>query len=144
MMSLGRSRGLAALEMLFVLPVLLLLLAAIFEIGRMFIHYTTLNKALQNGARSAVTQTYGTERLSSIASDDYIRSIVVYGSALSSAESILPGLKPSDITVDTETSTNYVTVSASYNYSPIFTSAPIIGSSFYVTMNASSVMRTSP
>ncbi|CAM3179182.1 TadE/TadG family type IV pilus assembly protein [Vibrio rarus] len=142
MISLRKSKGLAAIEMLIVLPVLLLLLGAIVEIGRMFIHYTTLNKALQNGARSAVSETYGTERLSAIASDDDIQHIVVYGNTMSATETTLPGLKTSDISI--ATTADYVTVSANYNYSPIFTTIPIIGGAFNVTMKASSIMRTSP
>ncbi|GEA61699.1 TadE/TadG family type IV pilus assembly protein [Vibrio comitans] len=141
-MRVKKNKGLAAIEMLFVLPILLFLLGGIVELGRIFIHYTVLNKALQNSARSAVSETYGTERLSAIAADDYIQEFVVYGGQLGTDRTtILPGLKEDDISIDTS-DTNYVKISANYKYSPIFTSIPIIGGDFEITMNASSLMRT--
>ncbi|OBT06582.1 hypothetical protein A9264_08390 [Vibrio sp. UCD-FRSSP16_10] len=144
MINFKRNRGLAALEMVFVLPILLLLLVAIVEMGRMFMHYTTLNKALQSGVRSAVVETYGTERLSGIASVDYIQSIVVCGSSICDTNTVLPGLTKADISIDDSSISNYVTVTANYDYVPIFSSLPIIGTSFDVTMTASTIMRTAP
>ncbi|MEZ9945639.1 TadE/TadG family type IV pilus assembly protein [Vibrio breoganii] len=145
MIVIRKFKGLAALEMLFVLPILLLLLVTIFELGRMFVQYTSLNKALQNGVRSAVNETYGTQRLSDIADLDYIKSVVVYGNDEFSAtgDAVLPGFSVSDVLVDSSVS-GYVTVTANYDYVPIYNTMPIIGTSFNVTMTASTIMRTSP
>ncbi|MEZ9974778.1 hypothetical protein BCS96_02335 [Vibrio breoganii] len=144
MKGLRSKRGLAALEMIFVLPILILMLAALFEIGRMFIHYTTLNKSLQSGVRAALVEVYGTERLSDVATDDYIQTIVVYGSSISGADTILPGLSKSDVSIDKSVD-DYLSVSASYDYTPVFSSSmPISGEPFSVTMTASSTMRTAP
>jgi Flp pilus assembly protein TadG len=144
MKSLRINNGLAAIEMLFVLPILLLLLVGIFEIGRIFIHYTTLNKALQHGVRSAVIETYGTERLSSIANEEYIKNIIVYGTVTSVGVSILPDFDAEDITVDTSSTEGYVTISADYGYKPVFTSVPFFGDKVELNIHASSLMRTSP
>ncbi|PMG94438.1 TadE/TadG family type IV pilus assembly protein [Vibrio breoganii] len=145
MVKFKRIKGLAALEMMFVLPILLLLLVTVFEIGRMFVHYTSLNKALQNGVRSAVKETYGTERLSDIADTDYVKSMVVYGqdSLDGQMAPILPGFSVTDVSVESG-STDYVTVTANYDYAPIFNTMPITGNAFNVTMTASTIMRTSP
>ncbi|GAD81002.1 MULTISPECIES: TadE/TadG family type IV pilus assembly protein [Vibrio] len=144
----SKEHGLAAIEMMVILPILLLLLCAIFEVGRIFMHYTMLNKALQNGARYAVIDVYGTDRASLIADNSEIKNMVVFGNKTGTSnnqnmESILPGLSASNISVD-DSSANYVTVSANYAYAPIFTSVPIIGGVFSLNMNASSIMRVSP
>lgn len=70
----SKEHGLAAIEMMVILPILLLLLCAIFEVGRIFMHYTMLNKALQNGARYAVIDVYGTDRASLIADSNEIKT----------------------------------------------------------------------
>lgn len=56
---LGKNyqRGLAAVEFILVLPVLLMLSVLVIDVCRAFIQYTEVNKALQNGARYAVVDT---------------------------------------------------------------------------------------
>lgn len=49
-----RRRGMAMLEMVFVLPVLLMLVFAIAELGLMFSRWLTLSNAVREGARLAV------------------------------------------------------------------------------------------
>ncbi|WP_169685893.1 TadE/TadG family type IV pilus assembly protein, partial [Vibrio parahaemolyticus] len=57
----GRHQeGLAIIEFILALPVLLMLTVLVIDVCRAFIQYTEVNKALQNGARYAVVDTYGT------------------------------------------------------------------------------------
>ncbi|XAW89989.1 TadE/TadG family type IV pilus assembly protein [Vibrio sp. CDRSL-10 TSBA] len=79
-MRVKNIKGLASIELLIVLPVLLLILAAIAEFGNAFIRYNILSKAVQNGARMAVTEVYGTAKAENIASDEEIKQAVMYGS----------------------------------------------------------------
>ncbi|MEZ9302864.1 TadE/TadG family type IV pilus assembly protein [Vibrio breoganii] len=143
-----KSKGLAAIEMMIVLPILLLLMGAIFEVGRIFIHYTMLNKALQNGARYAVLDVYGTDRSNLVADETEIKNIVVYGNKSDTVgdntlSSVLPGLTRSNISVDDSLS-DYISISADYAYSPVFSTIPIIGTAFSLNMTASSLMRVNP
>jgi hypothetical protein len=56
MFGAGRpERGAAALETAFILPVLLVMLFGLLEIGRMYFVKSTLTKAAETGARFAVT-----------------------------------------------------------------------------------------
>ena len=49
-----RTRGMAMVEMIFVLPLLLLLVFAIAEFGLMFSRWLTLSNAVREGARAGV------------------------------------------------------------------------------------------
>ncbi|MEZ9329773.1 TadE/TadG family type IV pilus assembly protein [Vibrio breoganii] len=135
--------GLAAVETLFILPVLIILFAGVLEIGRILIHYTTLNKSLQNAVRFSVIDTYGTERLSTIAEVDDIKEAVIYGGN-GSSKLILPGISVNDVSVDDLSDPKFVVVSAEYSYVPIFAAIPFTGTSMDIKLNASSVMRISP
>ncbi len=138
----GRDKqtGLAALEFIICLPVLFILLVLLIDASRAFIQFTKINKALQNGARYAVLDTYGTLDFGSIAAVDKIEKVVIYGNPLASPDDpkILdyPDLVVS-VTEPTETSKEVV-VSANYTYEPIFSS------SLAFKFGASSKMRTSP
>jgi Flp pilus assembly protein TadG len=143
--------GLAMLEFIICLPALLMLAVLLIDVGRAFIQYTEINKALQNGVRYAVVDTYGTLNFSGIADKQHIRNMVVYGkpepdlaggdekvlSYLDATETDVKIIEPTDESKE-------VTVSASYTYVPFFSRLPFSDTSLTFTIDASSKMRTSP
>lgn len=144
---LGKNyqRGLAAVEFILVLPVLLMLSVLVIDVCRAFIQYTEVNKALQNGARYAVVDTYGTLDFDSIADETNIKNVVVYGTPSASSTPIIDYIAVGDIVLTPPTSTNKtVTLSATYNYVPIFATLPFSNSSLQFSIGASASMRTGP
>lgn len=142
-----RQAGLAALEFIVCLPVLLMLAVLLIDVGRAFIQYTEINKALQNGARYAVVDTYGTLDFSSTADPEKIKNMVVYGSPTPTDTPVLNYIEASDVDIKTETTEEgieEITVSTSYPYKPIFSQLPFSDTSLEFTIDASSKMRTSP
>lgn len=144
-----KQRGIAAVEFTLLLPLMLLFIAAIGEFGNILIKYNTLSKAVQNGARIAVTDVYGTANPDDIALDTDITNAVIYGSTKPVVGSlpVLEGLKV-EVTQEMDEDGNpadpFVTISVAYPYQPLM--APlldnIISQNFVLT--SSSVMRVSP
>ena len=140
-----RQAGLAALEFIICLPVLLMLAVLLIDVGRAFIQYTEINKALQNGARYAVLDTYGTLDFSSTADPEKIQNMVVYGSPTPTDTPVLNYIEASDVIItETTEGIKEIIVSASYTYEPIFSHLPFSDTSLEFTIDASSKMRTSP
>ncbi|MEF1309660.1 pilus assembly protein [Vibrio mytili] len=138
--------GLAALEFIICLPVLLMLTVLLIDVSRAFIQYTEINKALQNGVRYAVVDTYGTLDFSSIADSGKIRNVVVYGSPTATGNPVLRYIEPGDVDVF-ETTTNgikEVEVKVTYIYEPIFSRLPFTDSSLAFEIGASTKMRAAP
>jgi Flp pilus assembly protein TadG len=142
------QRGIAIVEFTIALPVLLLLLAATAEIGRMLSHYDTLNKAVRDGARylaaNALLGTTGVVSINSTVQTATV-NLVVTGNTAGTSSALLPNLTTGNVTV-TGLANGYVSVSAAYTYVPMlgaqistfgFT-API---NTAVTMNATVVMK---
>ncbi|AEX22975.1 MULTISPECIES: TadE/TadG family type IV pilus assembly protein [unclassified Vibrio] len=139
--------GLAALEFIICLPVLLMLAVLLIDVSRAFIQYTEINKALQNGVRYAVVDTYGTLDFGSIADEAQIKNMVVYGKPITTDADtkVVSYLNTADVIVTPPTaSSKEVMISASYTYVPIFSSLPFTDSSLAFEIGASSKMRTSP
>ncbi|MDF2154428.1 TadE family protein [Vibrio sp. CAU 1672] len=140
-----RQAGLAAVEFIIALPMLLILTVLVIDVSRAFIQYTEVNKALQNGARYAVVETYGTLSFNTIAEESEIKNVVIYGNPVGGSTPILTYIGVDDVIVTPPTSvTKEVTVSATYNYVPIFLQLPIVGTSLEFSMGASAKMRTAP
>ena len=57
---IGRERGAAAVEMALILPILLLLVGGIIDLGRAFMMQIMLTNAAREGTRAAVVMTTGT------------------------------------------------------------------------------------
>ena len=125
-----RNKGIAAVEYVFVLPLVMLLIIATAEIGRGFIQYNALNKALRDGARlgaQVTAQNAGSTGIPQLANSDVtnIRNLVVFSSIQGGGASVLPGLTPGNIIVELVDSD--LNVSANYNYQPLFSSIPTFG-----------------
>ncbi|MGR5245708.1 TadE/TadG family type IV pilus assembly protein [Vibrio sp. PNB23_22_6] len=137
----SKQAGIAAVEFTLLLPLLLFFIAAVGEFGNILIKYNTLSKAVQNGARIAVTEVYGTANPDAIASDLAISNAVIYGSTapLDSAQPVLDA-----ITITISQDGNSVTVTAEYPYQALL--APLLDNilTSTLTLKASSVMRVAP
>ncbi|MEF1254170.1 TadE/TadG family type IV pilus assembly protein [Vibrio sp. M260112] len=139
----SRTTGLAAVEMLIVLPVLMMILMSITEFGNAFVQYTNLTKMAQSGIRYATAGVTGTSSYDQIADVDEIKNMVVYGKTVvgDGAVSLMSGIDTSDVTVLHEN--GYVTVTINHTYVPVITefSSTL---NFAVPLNASAMMRTAP
>ncbi|ERB66225.1 pilus assembly protein [Vibrio coralliilyticus] len=135
------QKGLAAVEMLVAVPVLMMVLMSITEFGNAFIQYATLNKMAQSGIRYATAGVTGTATYDQIADVDEIKNMVVYGHTGSGSTSLMSGISASDVSVNH--SSGYVTITINHTYTPLISgfSSSI---NFSVPLNASATMRTAP
>jgi Flp pilus assembly protein TadG len=142
----GRQRGIAIIEMAIALPVILLLMLMVAEFGRVFYQYSTLNKAVRDGARyaagTAVFGSTGTVQLTSSIVNE-TRSLVATGS-VGGTTSLLPGLSAANVTLATAGPGN-IQVTATYTFQPIFDVLPGFTAtgnrSLGFTLTASNVMK---
>jgi len=143
--SVDKQSGIAAVEFLVTLPVLLLIFTVVIEFGNAFIRYSTLNKSVQNAARYAVVDIYGTATSGSIANENDIKNMVMYGKkSFSEGETptpILDSLTRDNIAVTPVG--NYVVISANYDYQSILNLLPIDALD-NLTIQSSAVMRVAP
>lgn len=97
-------RGVATVEFAICVPLLLFLLLATAEIGRLLFQYNTLMKSVRDGARYAAARTSdnnstGTVSVSTQLRDE-TRNLVVTGNIAGTGTPVLPGLTPQQITVE--------------------------------------------
>lgn len=147
-LSRSRCRGIATIEMAIVLPVLLLLLTATVEVGRLLSEYDTLTKSVRNGARYLASNAdLGTTGVVSItaAVQTATTNLVVNGNVNGTGAALLRGLAAGNVTV-ANAGAGYVSVSAAYTYQPILGAAlPTFGLTpriaLGIPLNATVVMR---
>ncbi|GAC1452348.1 MAG: hypothetical protein PVSMB6_04220 [Steroidobacteraceae bacterium] len=122
------ERGTAAIEFAIALPLLLLMLVATAEFGRLFSQYNTLNKAVRDGARylaaNALSGTTGVVGITS-AVQAATANLVVAGSTIGGT-AVLPGLTAGNVTVGS-LGNGYVSVAATYTYQPMLATLPTFG-----------------
>ncbi|WP_239502550.1 TadE/TadG family type IV pilus assembly protein [Vibrio astriarenae] len=139
--NLRQQKGLAAVEFIVTIPVLLLIVVGMVEVGNALVKYNTLNKMVQSGVRYATSDIQGTSSYDQIADTTAIKNMVVYGESSSGGSSLLEGVGVDDVTVTH--SSGYVTITLASSYTPVLLGLP--DSSLYsVPLNASAVMRTAP
>ena len=120
-MNARHDRGVAAVEMAIALPLLLLLMLAVAEFGRLISQYDTLNKAVRDGARYAASvSSLGSTGLVDItpAIQGAVANLVVTGNLAGSGAALLPGLVPTDVTISAVDGI-YVEVTVTYTYQPM-------------------------
>jgi Flp pilus assembly protein TadG len=113
-----RQRGAAMVEFTVMLPVFLLLILGVTEIGRLIIRYNALTKSVHDGARYAASLALlGTTQQVVISGQlqTEVRNVVVYGNAAGGATPILQGLAPGQVTL-TNSGPGQINVSATYPY----------------------------
>lgn len=142
------ERGTAIVEFAIAAPLLLLLLLATAEIGRMLSQYDTLNKGVRDGARylaaNALAGTTGVVAITP-ALQAATANLVVTGNTAGTGSALLPNLSATNVSV-TSLGNGYVSVAATYAYVPMVgarlptfgLSAPI---NVAVNLTASQVMR---
>jgi Flp pilus assembly protein TadG len=140
-----KQSGIAAVEFLVTLPVLLFIFTVVIEFGNALIRYSTLNKSVQNAARYAVMDIYGTATSGSIANESDIKKLVMYGkTSFEQGETptpVLDSLTLNNISVIPVG--NYVVISATYDYQSILNLLPIDALD-NLTVRSSAVMRVAP
>ncbi|HEX2494326.1 MAG TPA: TadE family protein [Steroidobacter sp.] len=117
-----RCRGVATVEFAIVAPVLLLLMLATAELGRLAYQYNTLTKAVRDGVRFAVNEAaVGSTRIVNIT--PLVRTqtlnLVVSGNVNGVGAPLLPGLSVENVSISNDAN-GFISVSADYIYSPAF------------------------
>lgn len=116
-----KQSGVAMLEFTIVLPLMLLLLLGVTEIGRALVQYNTLTKGVRDGARHLSSfALLGNTGLVLIDAglDAEVRNLVVYGNVAGTGQPILQNLQPTHITTD-DAGSSLIIVEANYPYSPM-------------------------
>lgn len=148
--NLNRSaqRGVAAVEFTIALPLLMFLFLAVTELGRAFLHYNALTRAVRDSARQvSILAVGGSTGIASLTPADLAvgRNLVVYGNPQGTGPALLPGLATGNVTVR-DAGGNNIAVSVIYNYQPMVGSAlpNLVGTgplSTTFTLSAEVVMR---
>ena len=141
-------RGIATVELAIALPVLLLLLTATVEVGRLLSQYDTLTKSVRNAARYLAANAFqGTTGVVNITPQvqSATANLVVTGNVNGTGSSLLPRLVSGNVTV-TNLGAGFVSVSASYTYQPLLGAVlPTFGTgprtALGFSLNATTVMR---
>ena len=134
-----RSRGLAAVEFVITIPVLLLVMLAVAELGRAFVQYDTLSYSIRNSARfvseNAIEGTTGVVNISETVATQ-ARNLAVFGNEGGTGDAALPGFTPGQVEV-VNAGNNNVEVRAAYPYQPMIgTILPVFPMRITVTMRA--------
>jgi Flp pilus assembly protein TadG len=119
-----RQRGVAIVEFTIVLPILVVLILVVAEIGRVFLHYNTLTRAARDSARyvasnalNGASQSINVSTTAAVYSE--AQNLVAYGHVSSSGSSLLTGLVPADVTISNPVGTSDITVNVTYVYRPM-------------------------
>ena len=126
------------IEFAFLLPFLLLFFAAITEMGRMFYTYTTLNKAVEVGARYLSTAPVSAGNYAT-ADSDAAKNLVVCGKTSCTSEPVVANnLSATNVTITspgTGLGTRYVTVTVNYDYTPLIWNLSHLAGSGSLSLN---------
>lgn len=119
-----RQRGAAIVEFTIALPILLILILAVAELGRAFLQYNALTRAVRDSARyvsanalNGTSQTIDVSEASAVYAE--AQNLVVYGSVSNSGTPLLNGLTISNVTIDNPVGTRDITVNVTYAYQPM-------------------------
>jgi len=122
--------GLAMVEAIIVLPIILFLAMLAGEFSHMMMLQNTLNKAMQNGATYIAREAIPPGDLGQIVLDDVgpgnvddTKNIIVYGEIdgfTNGATSVLVGFTLSDVTVELDGLDGHVRIEIAYDFPTIF------------------------
>jgi Flp pilus assembly protein TadG len=115
-----KQRGVAAVEMSLVLPVMLLLFFATAEFGRALYQYNALTKMTRDATRYIIANPeFDSTNVVSVSeqTENAAKSLLVYGE-LSGTTELLPNLAATSVAVST--SGQFITVTVSYPWQPIW------------------------
>lgn len=115
------QRGVAMVEFAIVLPLLLLLLLAIAEFGRMLYQYNNLLQANRDAVRYLAGQAWngnlGLVEINPVL-EARTKNLAVYGTPTPQGNTVVPGLTTGDVQVST-VGTEHVQVRISYMFQPV-------------------------
>jgi len=115
------QRGTAIVEFAIAAPVLLLLMLATAELGRVLSHYNTLTKSIRDGARYAASKAaLGSTGIVTVTPQlqSATANLVVTGDINGTGSPLLPGLAIGNVTLS-DAGNGYVSVSVAYTYQPM-------------------------
>jgi Flp pilus assembly protein TadG len=119
-----RQRGAAIVEFTIALPILLVLVLVVAELGRAFLQYNALTRAVRDSARyvsanalNGASQTIDVSQASAVYSE--AQHLVVYGNITNSGTPLLNGLTISNVTIANPAGTRDITVNVTYAYQPM-------------------------
>lgn len=147
---LKKQSGIATVETAIVITILIILLLASTEFGRLFYHFNELTKSTRDAARYVSNNAINTAQLMDITAEDITiaKNLLIYGDALGdtsgdgSRHTVFSGLSTENITI-TENDP-YITVEVQWEYEGLFgTALPGLGVSAEDTymLTAASTMR---
>ena len=117
------QKGIARVEFTIMIPVILLLLYSIAEIGRMQMMSNTLAKTVRDGARHLASNSQkGTTGVIDITNlvELQTKNLVVYGVPAVVGTPLLNGFSVDNVQVNDLGDGVHVSVNATYNFTPIF------------------------
>lgn len=119
-----RQRGVAIVEFTIALPILLVLILVVAELGRAFLQYNALTRAVRDSARyvsanalNGATQAIDVSQTSAVYSE--AQHLVVYGNITNSGTPLVNGLTTSNVTINNPAGTRDITVNVTYTYQPM-------------------------
>ena len=146
-----RQRGLAAVETVIVLPILLLAFLATAELGRAMLHYNTLAKGVRDGGRYLATHALDDNTTIydlTPAEETAAKNLARYGNVAGTGNLLLPNYADAhlNVLIPPGAPDEHVTLVANYPYQPmLFNTLPLFGFgsdiSVQFTMEASITMR---
>lgn len=120
----ARQRGVAIVEFTMVLPLLLILILVVAELGRAFMQFNSLTRAVRDSARyvaanalNGASQSIDVSTTAAVYAE--AQHLVVYGHIGSTGTALLPGLVPGDVTIANPAGSDDITVNVSYTYQPM-------------------------
>jgi Flp pilus assembly protein TadG len=131
--------GIAIVEFVIVLPLLLLLMLGTAEFGHALFQYNTLTKAVRDSARYlAANARLGSTGVIAISSPmrTIAQNLIVYGNPVGSGSALLPGFTRDAVIIVTEGS-DHIRVTAAYDYVPMLfpDSLPTFGLGSPISLN---------
>ena len=138
---ISSDKGGALAELAILVPVLVVMLAAVTEIGRLFQTYTALSKSTRAAARYMSNNAYDDAHIS------FAKNVAVCGKTdCTDTDPVVPGLTVDNVKVDPDADFNgggggnpkTVTVRIQdYEFQPIFNLNALIGNNRFTTLPAS-------
>ncbi|AFY21265.1 TadE/TadG family type IV pilus assembly protein [Pseudomonas sp. UW4] len=125
-----RQQGLAMVEFTLVLPVLLLMLLAFGEFGRMLYQYNLLLQASRDADRFVASQAWDST-LGTVALSDTLltqtKNVAVYGVPANTGTAVVSGLTTGNVVV-AAVGTDHVRVTITYTFCPVIGAGNCAGS----------------
>ncbi|HEY8412197.1 MAG TPA: TadE/TadG family type IV pilus assembly protein [Pyrinomonadaceae bacterium] len=135
------DRGGALAELAILVPFLVVMVAAVTELGRLFQTYTALSKSTRAAARYLSVNAYDPNHI------DFAKNVAVCGKTdCTDTEAVVPGLTTDNVVVDPEWADpaggggNPVRVTIyiqNYEFQPIFNLDALLGNNRFLTLPAS-------